>query len=137
MMLRAGAIALLTGVSLAAPALAHHSFAMFDRSRRLTLGGTVAAFAMDNPHSRLRLAVMDARQGVRMFNFEMGPPAVLMAGGWTAATLKPGDKVSVRFFPLRDGGDAGQFIDVKLAGGRVLIGGPKPSGGRGFDYLER
>ena len=35
----------------AAPALAHHSFAMFDQSKIVTLEGTVHEFQWTNPHA--------------------------------------------------------------------------------------
>jgi hypothetical protein len=51
---------------------------------------------------------------------EMTSPAFLIRAGWKATTLKPGDKVTVKVFPLRDGDPGGLFQSVTLAGGQVL-----------------
>jgi hypothetical protein len=50
----------------------------------------------------------------------MTSPAFLIRAGWKATTLKPGDKVTVKVFPLRDGEPGGLFQSVTLAGGQVL-----------------
>ena len=49
------------GIALGAagPALAHHSFAMFDQKKVLTLEGTVSQFQWTNPHAFIDLAVPD------------------------------------------------------------------------------
>ena len=52
----AAAAVLALGVAAAgAPALAHHSFAMFDYNNRITLTGTVVSFQWTNPHAMLHL----------------------------------------------------------------------------------
>ena len=49
------------GLALSAgAALAHHSYAMFDRSKELVLAGTVREFQWTNPHSWIKLEVADA-----------------------------------------------------------------------------
>ena len=45
----------------AIPALAHHSFAMFDAEKKMTLDGTVKEFQWTNPHSWILLTVSDAQ----------------------------------------------------------------------------
>ena len=45
---------------------------------------------------------------------------LLIRAGWKATTLKPGDKVTVKVFPLRDGDPGGLFQSVTLASGEVL-----------------
>ena len=119
------------------PARAHHAFVMYDQSRTIALTGEVESFQLDNPHSRLTIAVLDRSNRVQTWLLEMGPTIVLTAGGWTAQTLARGDKVTVRLHPMRDGSHGGQFLGVQLPNGRSLTGGPKPSGGRGFDFEAR
>lgn len=129
------ALALAAGPGTAA--LAHHAFVMFDRSRTIALTGEVESFQLDNPHSRLTIAVLDRSNRAQTWLLEMGPTIVLMAGGWTAQTLARGDKVTVELHPMRDGSHVGQFLDVQLPDGKSLTGGPKPGGGRGFDFEAR
>ena len=46
--------------------------------------------------------------------------------GWKSTTLKPGDKISVTVFPLRNDEKGGQYISVTLPDGRKL--GQRESG---------
>ena len=47
------------GLALAAPASAHHSFAMFDQSKTLTYRGTVKEFEWGNPRVWVRVTMTD------------------------------------------------------------------------------
>ena len=53
-------VALLLSAALAGPALAHHSFAMFDNEHQTKIEGTVTDFQWTNPHVYIQLAVPDA-----------------------------------------------------------------------------
>lgn len=116
-----GAAAALLPV-LALPAQAHHSFSMFDRrpNAQKTLTGKVRALALINPHGSLKLEVVDASGKVSVWTFEMSGVNAMKGFGWTPATVKPGDPVTVTYFPLRFGSFGGQLIDVRLKDGRVL-----------------
>jgi len=107
----------------AAPAIAHHSAAGIDRSKSVTLAGTVKAFGWQNPHSWMEVEVPDDK-GVTTWKVEMTSPAFLIRAGWKASTLKPGDKVTVKIFPLRDGDPGGLFQSVTLADGSTLTERP-------------
>jgi hypothetical protein len=108
-------LALLSG-----PALAHHSFSMFDRSKTVTLSGTVDSFDWVNPHAWLLVAVTAPDGQADVWQLEMGGTGGLQRRGWTPNTLKAGDKVTVRMHPLRDGSYGGQFVSVTLPNGRAL-----------------
>ena len=76
----------LLGVALAAwaaPAPAHHSFAMFDNTRSITLHGKVTKFQWTNPHSYLEI---DADNGTH-YTFEMTSPNMMSRGGWNSRTM--------------------------------------------------
>jgi uncharacterized protein DUF6152 len=103
----------------AAPAAAHHSFAMFDQKKIVTLEGTVTQFQWTNPHSFLELDV----PGGGHWSIELNSPNNLKRQGWTRSAIKSGDKVTVRFNPLRSGQHGGLFLDVHLPGGKVLDSG--------------
>ena len=101
-------------------ALAHHSFAMFDQSKMLSLKGTVHDFQWTNPHSFIDLDVPGPRGGVVLWKIELNSPNNLERQGWHEHTMLAGDKVTVVINPLRDGQKGGLFVSVTLPGGKVL-----------------
>ena len=115
----------LTAIALAAfttPALAHHSFAMFDATKTITLKGTVKEFEWTNPHSWLRITVSDEKTGKpALWALELSSPARLTTMGMHADSVKAGDVVSVTFHPMKDGTRGGQFIAAKLPNGKNII----------------
>ena len=114
---------------MATAAWAHHSGAGVDRTRTVTITGTVKEFRWTNPHSWIDLEVTDAK-GTALWSIEMNPPPYLVRSGWKSSTLKPGDKVSVTLNPIRTGEPGGIFVSVALADGRVLDGRGGGGGGR-------
>jgi hypothetical protein len=110
-------------VAIAAPALAHHSFAIFDASRIVILDGTVREFKWTNPHVLIILAVADGKVEPAQWAIEMNGPGAIAREGWKPQTLKPGMKVEVTIHPLVDGNSGGQYLAVKLPDG-TQMGGP-------------
>ncbi len=100
---------------LAGPALAHHSFAMFDTVHTGTLTGTVKEVDWRNPHTFLWV-VSDAKPGQpsALWSFETSNPGNLTRAGWTRHTFNPGDKVQIKYAPLRDGSNGGQLVKTTL-----------------------
>jgi hypothetical protein len=117
-------IALLgTGALLAAmPVAAHHSFAMFDQKKIMTLEGTVHEFQWTNPHAFIELDVPGGGKTTR-WSIELNSPNNLKRQGWNRTALKAGDKVTLRMSPLRDGHPGGLFLDVRLPNGKMLDSG--------------
>ena len=116
-----------------APVAAHHSFAMFDTTRRVTLEGTVTAFEWTNPHAYIELDVPDANvangaTGLKHWSIELGSPSILMQGGWKYKDLKYGDKITVIISPLKSGQLGGLLSRITMPDGRVLGNGPIPPG---------
>jgi len=105
---------------LAAPALAHHSHAMFDYERAVELAGTVKEFKWTNPHSWMHLIAVNAHGQSVEYAIEMGAPAGLVHQGWRPNTIAPGDKVTVSIHPLRDGTNGGELRYIVLPDGRSL-----------------
>ncbi len=105
---------------------AHHSFAMFDRSKTETIAGSVKEFELINPHSWLRVMVPNAKGVQSEWSLELGGAGQLGRFGWTADAVHPGDKVAVQLHPLRDGSYGGQLVSVTLPSGKVL--GQRPRG---------
>ncbi|MGC3980850.1 MAG: DUF6152 family protein [Steroidobacteraceae bacterium] len=88
---------------------AHHSFAMFDQTKTLSVSGTVKEFQFTSPHAWVQVLVTDDKGQVVEWGFEMGSSAALSRGGWKKNTLKAGDKITVTFNPLKDGNPAGSY----------------------------
>jgi Family of unknown function (DUF6152) len=104
----------------AIPAVAHHSYAMFDASKTVTIEGTVKKFQWTNPHSLIFVTVTDASGLSADWAIEHGSPAGLARQGWTPKTLTPGMQVKVVVHPLTDGKPGGQFLAVTLPDGKQL-----------------
>ncbi|HEX5278823.1 MAG TPA: DUF6152 family protein [Micropepsaceae bacterium] len=103
----------------AVPAFAHHSFAMFDAEKKVTLEGTVKEFQWTNPHSWILMMVPNAQGAPEQWAIEMGAPGGLARQGWVPKTLKPGMKVTAVIHPLKDGTHGGQFMAVTLPDGQT------------------
>jgi hypothetical protein len=99
----------------AAPAFAHHSFAMFDADNKITITGAVREFQWTNPHVLIWVDVMDedATEPVT-WAVEMTSVGNMRREGWNRETLRPGDHVEVLINPLRDGGPGGGFYAIKF-----------------------
>jgi hypothetical protein len=109
------AFLLAAAVSAAAPASAHHSFAMFEPTKTLTFKGTVKTFQWTNPHVILWVLVQPEGGGAAQeWSLETTSPGVLTRSGWTRLSLKAGDRVSVVLSPLRDGSHGGSLNSVTL-----------------------
>ena len=102
------------------PALAHHSFAMFDADKTVDPTGTVKEFQWTNPHSWLQVMVTDEKGQTAEWSLEMGAPGGLARTGWRPKTVVPGDKVTVSIHPLKDGSTGGQLLTVVLPNGTKM-----------------
>ena len=112
--------ALAAAMALVVPVVAHHSAAGIDRTKSVTLVGTVRQFGWTNPHSWMEVDVPGEAGATVTWRVEMTSPAFLIRAGWKATTVKPGDKVSVKVYPLRGGEPGGLFQSVTLSSGQVL-----------------
>lgn len=110
----------------AAPASAHHSFAMFDPQHPVQVEGTVKSWEFTNPHSWLVLMVM--RDGAPMeYNIEGASVNTLIRQGFGPHTFVPGEKITVVISPLKSGADGGAFVKAIKADGTTLTESPTPS----------
>ena len=107
-------------VAATAPALAHHSFAMFDQSKEVTLSGVVSEVQWTNPHAFIHIEVPNDSGGKDLWQVELNSPNNLTRQGWKSTSVKVGDEVTLKLCPLRDGRKGGLFVSVKLPDGRVL-----------------
>lgn len=116
-LLSAGVAAL---VAASMPARAHHSFSMFDHKQCLEMTGTVKQFQFSYPHSWIWLVVPVAGGGTDLYAFEGTDPASLRVRGWTQASVRTGDRITLQYRPLKDGRKGGSFLQVTTADGRTL-----------------
>ena len=118
-------------LSIAAPAWAHHSFAMYDQTVTKTLSGKLTRYVPGANHAQILFVVVDndgnpvMKDGKPMqFGVETGSAIAMARSGVTVKTMTEGSFVTVRFYPLRDGRDFGA-----LAGMLVTCGTTMPKGG--------
>jgi Family of unknown function (DUF6152) len=108
------------GILASLPITAHHSFAIFDRDKQVTLSGTVKEFQWTNPHVFVQLIVKNSQGVDEEWSIEGASPNMLFRSGWTNQSFKPGDKVTVVVNPLRDGTHGANFVFAKLPDGKTL-----------------
>src|ERR1041384_4333546 len=99
---------------------AHHSFAMFDKTKFITIKGTVRKVEWKNPHTYLFVDAPDGHGETKLYALEGSSPNELGRWGWKINSVKAGDAVSVGIFPLKDGQPGGLIYSVTLANGVVL-----------------
>ncbi|WP_207481998.1 DUF6152 family protein [Arenibaculum pallidiluteum] len=97
-------------LGLSAPALGHHSGAMFDDQKEVTIEGVVKEFQYTNPHSWLLVDVAGPDGKVTTWGFEAEGPSTLLRAGIRKADLPPGAKVKVTAHPMKDGRPAGSWL---------------------------
>ncbi|WP_137680266.1 DUF6152 family protein [Aurantiacibacter suaedae] len=126
----AGAALAVTALGALAPhaALAHHSFAMFDQRKVMTLEGTVHEFQWTNPHAFIELDTRNAQGRTKRYSIELNSPNNLTRQGWRRNSLRPGETISLRMAPLRNGSPGGLFLDLTKADGTVLDSGLPKNG---------
>lgn len=113
--------AILMSLLACVPAFGHHSFAMYDITKRATLRGTVKVFKFTNPHTWIFLEVVENGKPV-IYELEGQQVRLMAKAGFRRNSLKAGDQVTIVINPLRNGGAGGHFLQVTLADGTVLGG---------------
>jgi hypothetical protein len=104
----------------ALPAIAHHSFAMFDMKKDVVVTGQVKDFQWTNPHIWIQLVSQDAQGKAIEWSIEGNSPSVLARQGWTKRSLKVGDTITITMHPLKDGSMGGDLVKAVLADGKVV-----------------
>jgi hypothetical protein len=103
MRMKLGLVLAAAGLAPLARVAAHHSPAMlYDLSREITVIGVVTEYQLGNPHMRIYLDV-EKDGKTEQWLAEGGSRTQLLRAGWTGEELSPGDKVTVRGHPARDG----------------------------------
>jgi hypothetical protein len=112
--------AVLIVLALASPVFAHHSFAMYDHTRTITIKGEVTKFQWTNPHAYLEVDVKQKDGTIKHYSIEMTSINMMQRLGWRSNMIKAGDLVKVTVSPLLNGEAGGLMLDVTLPDGRKL-----------------
>ena len=110
-----GAVGIL-GVT--SPLFAHHTWPV-DRSREITVKGTVTGYSWANPHVMIAL---DVNQGGKVEKWNVGGPSTdrMAANGWDRNTLKPGDTITGVGYRFSDGSNVLRLEKILMASGKEL-----------------
>ena len=131
------AAALLVIAASAGPLRAHHAFTMFDMDKEVTYKGVVVDYMWSNPHVHF---TVDIKPGagidpatVGRWDVESASTNIMARQGWTRATLKPGDPITLVGNPMKDGSKGIHlFYMIKPDGSRMYrdIARPKVEGAK-------
>jgi hypothetical protein len=102
-------------------AAAHHSFAIFDHTRTLTLQGTVLSFQWTNPHGYIELDVGGDSPDAARYTVELTSINMLRRAGWKSSDVHAGDDVTAVIAPLLNGDRGGLLLELKVPDGRTLV----------------
>ena len=124
-----GWLALGFALALAAPVVAHHSFAAEYGSDPVNLKGAVTKIEWQNPHVFFYIDGRDEQtEKVTNWAMEMGAPAVIQRLGWTRNTMKIGDVVIVAGTKAKNGRPLANTRSVVMASTGKKLGAGSSEG---------
>lgn len=85
------------------PMFTHHSNAVVDKDKLITVTGVVTKFAFVNPHVAVYWEGQDAKGNVTEWYASGAGPRALAEVGWNNKTFKAGERILIQGHPLRDG----------------------------------
>ena len=93
--------------TVAAPALAHHSFAIYDMQQNVEFHGVIASVKLRNPHMAMTLSTTDADGVEHTIDFVEGAPANMLARlGLRPEHVRPGQEITAIGAPRTDNPNA-------------------------------
>ncbi len=113
-----GLLAVAIILAVVSPTLAHHSHAMFDHTKEISIVGTVKEFLFRNPHVFLYVDIKNENGETVNYWIEMSNIPNMIRRGIGEATFKPGDKVTAKVHPLRDGRPGGNYVTIVAGDGK-------------------
>jgi hypothetical protein len=120
-MFRGVLIAAAAVVLVSIPLVAHHGAAALDTGREVTLKGTVTEWIWSNPHCFLMFDAKDDTGTVRNWSVETQNPTSMTQRGWSRASFKVGDEVTVTIEPVKNGQAVGRILTAVRANGQKLV----------------
>ena len=110
-------VTLIMWLVLAGSAQAHHSFAVYDNTRSVTVKGTVTRWQWSNPHAYLEIDSRDAAGVVKHYILEGTSINIMIRGGWRSNMIKNGDQVTAVAAPSFNDEQVGLLLEVTFANG--------------------
>jgi len=114
-----GLLTVAVSLGAALPLLAHHSHAMFDYNKEVSVTGTVTQWVLRNPHTYLYIDVKNEKGEVVNYSIEMSNLTQMVERGFGASTFKVGDTVTAKVHPLRDGRAGGNYVTIVATDGKL------------------
>jgi len=118
------ALSVMATLVAASPVLAHHEWPV-DRTRQVTVTGSVTAYIWADPHVMIALDVQ-ANGTVEKWRVGASSKKYTAAGGWDRNTFKPGDVITVIGYRFKDGSNMAQVQKVVMASGKKLYYSSRP-----------
>jgi hypothetical protein len=103
------------------PAEGHPGWAEFDERAEVTFEGTVTDYLFVNPHCVVEFNVKDEKGQIHIWQSEFSNPEVLACRGWNAASLQPGEKITITGHPLRNSAPALHVTKIRLSNGELKL----------------
>jgi hypothetical protein len=115
-------VALIAGLlTVCGPMFAHHGAAAYDMSKAVMLkGAVVTKYSWINPHTLIFFDFKDDKGNVQHWTTEIGSPAAVSLVGWSRASLRPGDVITVYVFQSKSRLPVGRLNKLVLADGTLL-----------------
>src|ERR1051326_8288742 len=104
--------------ALAVPSLAHHSGAMFEKEKTITVEGVVKSFQYTNPHSWLLVDVKNKNGSGTTWGFEAEGPSTLQRAAIRPSDFAVGTKLKITGHPMKDGSPAAAWVEAIRADGK-------------------
>ena len=95
----------------AGPAFAHHGWSEYDRSKPVTLAGTITEVAYGYPHATVKLDVAG-----KSWLAVLAPPSRMSSRGIAGTDIKAGMQATVEGYPKRDD-------PAEMRAERITLGG--------------
>ncbi|HET9216022.1 MAG TPA: DUF6152 family protein [Terriglobia bacterium] len=105
-------ITALAALAISSPAVAHHSSAMFDLTKTVTVEGVVKKWELTNPHSWLWVEVTGKNGKPVVWGFEAEGPSTLARAGIRPSDFKEGTKLTITGNPMRNGDPQAIWINA-------------------------
>lgn len=119
---KSATMALVLLLSAGSGAQAHHSYATADRTKQITVLGTLKEFSFTAPHASATVVGQNDSGEAVEYKVTTVAPTALIKQGFKPKDFVIGDKVELVFYPNRNGTAGGLMRMLKLPGGRVLNG---------------
>lgn len=107
-------------IGMTASGFAHHSAAMFEPTKTITVQGVVKEWQLTNPHSWLLVEVMGKDGKAAIWGFEAEGPSTLLRAGIHPSDLTAGTKLTITGRPMKDGQKAAIWVSAVRADGKKL-----------------